>query len=191
MKRIRITLLVVFAFPFISIGQIELNQAFAARLEAAGMTFVTPLEAAYKAIRVRKDQVEPYHFSIFSKREKMEIRYIVEPEKANDFLAHAPHVKATRLLTQLASNEEDFPMTALSMSDQFVKENYNADWGREFFFHPKEGVSFRTTCKLIALYKEGKGMAYIMLFFDEAPDNLDARSVALQFEYEPKLLKVE
>jgi hypothetical protein len=181
----------LFSVSFLS-AQIDLSFPFEKRLEAAGLTFVTPLDAAYKDIPVRGDDRINYHFSIFSKKEKMEIRYIVDPYKATDMTADLPHIKATQLVMHLAKNDEEAaPITGFRLSDAFVDQNYNADWGREFFFQPKASVSFRQHCKLIAIYKEGKGTAFLLFFFDDAPDTLDSRSIALQFERTPILIDVK
>lgn len=165
-------------------SQVDLTPSFNHLLQKSSLSFVTPLDAGYRSISVKKDHLVPYHFSIYSNQESMEIRYIVEPFQPNDKSFIAPQVKATSLMMSLATNDDEYVVSSFRLSPEYAQEAYHADWGCEFFFHPKEAVSYRQHCKLIALFKEGKGMAFVLMFFDDAPDTLDSRSVALQFEAE-------
>ena len=60
-------------------------------------------------------------------------------------------------------------------------EDFNADWGKVFFFTPKPGFTRKSHCRLLALHKEGKGTAYIFFLFEEPDEVLDHRFLALRF----------
>lgn len=167
------------------LAQVELPSDFQRRLEMAHIDFFEPLEGAYKAIRVVSNEWLTCDFAMRSRRERMEIHYRIEPARESDPLVDAPHVRVARLLNHLASNDEESVVTVLSVRDTDLREQFQADWGKIFFFTPKPGFSRYRECRLVALYREGAGMALIFYFFDEPSPALDYRLYALQFQPAP------
>ncbi len=162
-------------------AQRELPSDFQARLDQAGLSFIYPLDAGYKS---RRNAPSPYfesHYTLRSRKEKMEIRYHIQPFDANDPTADLPHINASRLLLHLASNDGDKLMSGINLSEEVLQEDYQADWGKLFNFQPKSGFSRYQHCQMLALFLEGKGMAYVLFLFDDAPPTLEYRKQALEF----------
>ena len=180
--KILLTCLVFLFFSTLTFAQrIDLDDSFTEKLEAAGLEFLAPLDAGYKDIALWRNPYQSFDFAIRSRREKLEIRYLIEPWRAGDRSFLAPHVKATRLLLHLATNDQDMVMTGLDVEPAVLHEQFNADWGKVFFFQPKRGFSHAPNCKMLALFREGKGMAYVLFLFDEPGPELDFRFEALRF----------
>lgn len=167
-------------------AQIEYSPSFTKLLEQAQLDFQAPLENSYRDLPVWKDAAafQSYDFAIGSRQEDLEIRYRVLPYNQQNQIFLAPYVEAARLAMHLARNEEaeeDRIITYFDVKEEVLKQAFNADWGMTFFFHPKSAFSNRTHCKLLALYAEGKGMAFVLFLFDEPSQALDNRFEALRF----------
>ena len=75
-------LIIHFSLLFASlplIAQVELSPRFARLLNLADIDFITPVEAKYRDVPVFKNSFQEYDFAIRSRKEKMEIRYLVKP----------------------------------------------------------------------------------------------------------------
>ncbi|MDX1939926.1 MAG: hypothetical protein SFU99_05195 [Saprospiraceae bacterium] len=166
------------------IAQIEFTDNFRHLVENAGIDFYEPTEGSYKEVKLQKHSFQPCDFGIRSRREKLEIRYLIAPYSEYNIAFKAPHVECFRMVSNLATNEEDAAITSLSISEDELKENFNADWGKIYFFQPKDSFSERAHCKMLALYSEGKGMALVFFLFDEPSRDLDNRYLALRFKDE-------
>lgn len=162
-------------------AQIDISPHFSSLLELSQLDFHAPLEAKYKDVSVLKNPWQNYDFAIRSRKEKLEIRYLIVPFKENNPLNSMPHINCMRMVTNLASNSQDVLISGLSIEEEELKEQFNADWGKIFIFQPKAGFSTRTHCKLLALHKEGLGTAYVFFLFNEADQALDNRFYALRF----------
>lgn len=160
-------------------GQVALSPSFQTKLAAAGLEFIEPLEARYKDIRVVRNDFLDYDFAMRSRREGLEIRYYIDPVDREE--AAVPHVEAVRLLMHLASNDERYIMSGVDVRALDLEEQFNADWGKVFFFTPKEAFSARRKCKMLALFREGYGMAFVFFLFNEAGPALDHRFYALRY----------
>lgn len=166
-------------------AQIDLSDHFNDLLEAADMEFLEPVEARYKAIRIGKNLFQSYDFAIRSRKEKIEIRYLIEPYDEKNPIADIPHLASIRLLTHLASNSEEAGViTGLDIEAKKLKTDFNADWGKTFFFKTKNSFSTKSHCKMLALFREGRGMAYVFFLFDKVTEDLDRRFLALRFKDE-------
>ncbi|GJM36010.1 MAG: hypothetical protein DHS20C18_50110 [Saprospiraceae bacterium] len=162
-------------------AQNDLPTDFQSRLDQAGLSFIYPADAGYKQ---RKNGDSPYldsHYTIRSRKEKMEIRYHVLPYDEHDPTADLPHIKASRLLIHLASNDATKLLTGHNLSSQSLKEDYQADWGKVFYFQPKASFSTYQHCQMLALFREGKGMAYVFFLFNQPQPTIEYRMQALEF----------
>lgn len=160
-------------------AQVPLPETFASSLDAMQIDWLEPVEMSYKPSRQANNSYQPCHFGMWSGREKMEIRYLLAPIDSTEVAV--PHVAASRILWHLASNDEENYIAMHSISDRQLKEDFNADWGKVWFFKPKGAFSNRDHCKMLALYREGRGMAYTFFLFDQAPITLDQRFFSMRF----------
>lgn len=162
-------------------AQITPDSTFARQLAEMGLEIIQPLESDYRNLGAAENDYLTCPLVVRSRREKLEIRYAVRPVADMGYLADAPHIAAGNLAVNLASNDEDTFLAVHSLPAASVRDNYGADWLKLYTFPPKRGFSERETCQMVALFREGVGMAYVFLLFDKAPELLDARTNALRF----------
>lgn len=162
-------------------SQIKMQEEFVELLEQAGIEFIEPVEARYKKALINKSPFQPYHFAIRSRKEGIEIRYIIRPYKPDPPSADVPHVEAYRLVMHLASNEQDYLIAGREVAPEALSGFFNADWGMQYFFRPKPGFAGWNHCELLALHKDGRGTAFVLFLFDEPSRELGNRFYALQF----------
>lgn len=165
-----------------SLAQIDLPENFSLLAEQMGVDFMAPLDAGYKDIRVYSNRHQNYEFAIRSRKEKLEIRYHLEVEDEKRPMTSLPHIRCLQMISNLASNEEEKVISALSLPDTLTAADLNADWAKVFFFEPKKDFSTRLTCQMLAMYKEGRGMVFAYFLFDKPPLALDNRLLTIRFE---------
>ena len=171
--------LLVLALPVAA--QMDLPADFLARLDSLDLRFNAPLDSDFREQTLRNDnRWLSDHYTMTSRREKLEIRFFIAPEHEGDRYAGLPHLAATTLAMNLGSNDED-AVTAVHSFGEEDMALYNADWARMYTFRPKRSFSDKEQAQLIALYREGRGLAYTILLFDRAPDTLDGRQLSLRF----------
>lgn len=123
--------------------------------------------------------------TVYSKDEKLEMRFHLRPENERDIYYQRPHMRTSMLVLNLASNDEDAVTTVHAFDDEELL-TYGADWAKMYTFRPKRSYSPHATAQLIALYKQGRGLAYTVLLFDKAPETLEDRQFSLGFRADPK-----
>lgn len=164
------------------LAQLRLPAAFEKLLETTGLDFFQPLDGRYFAQTYLKNEFLNADYIIRSRKEKLEIRYNLFPDDPGSESDDFPHIRSIQMATHLASNDDDSIVTAVSLGERDLGEDrFNADWGKLFYFRPKIGFSTRGHCQMLALYKEGKGMAFVFYLFDEAGEFLDNRLLSLAF----------
>ena len=162
-------------------AQLDLPPDFLARLDSLDMRFNAPLDSDYREKNLRDDnRWLDDHYTMTSRREKLEIRFHPVPEHEGDRYYGLPHLAATTLAMNLGSNDED-AVTAVHSFGTEEMAVYNADWVRMYTFRPKRSFSDKEQAQMIACYREGRGLAYTILLFDDAPDTLDGRQLSLRF----------
>lgn len=183
MKIYLVPLLFFFFATYLFGQKIEINDTFQAKLDKVQVDFFVPVEIDYKDVFVKKEaeKFQTYDFAIRSRKEKLEIRYLIHPTEDNDLAFLPPAANFMRILTHLASNDEEHLIAVHSMSSENLK-NFGADWGKEAVFTPKAIFSEEKHCKMLMLHKEGRGNIYIFFLFDEASEVLDQRYYALKFK---------
>lgn len=161
--------------------RIDLSDDFTRLLDQVKAQLVLPVETDYKDIQPLKNRWLNYDFSIRSRKEKMEIRYKILPYREEDRSFYAPHIKAMQAAIQVATNDQEYVISTLSLPEKTLQEDYHADWGKLFTFVPKAEFSDRKTCQMITIYRDGKGMIILFFLFDKPPMELDYRHLAVSF----------
>lgn len=178
-----LTLSLCLSLPFLMQAQrVDLPEDFASLATEMAVDFMAPLDAGYKDVRTYPNPHQNYEFAIRSRREKLEIRYHLEPEEDDKPMTRIPHVRCMQMIANVASNEEDTRVSALSLPDSIRLDQLNADWAKVFFFTPKKTFSTRYTCQMLAMYKEGRGMVFAYFLFNKPPVELDSRLLTVRFE---------
>ena len=176
------SLSLLFAFVCPIQAQIKLSEDFVQILDQAGIEWMEPVEARYKQVPVRKKAFQAYDYAIRSRKERIEIRYIIRPYEPGAPSADVPHVEASRLVMHLATNDEDYLIAGREVAPELLSGFFNADWGMQYFFHPKAGFADWNHCEVLALHKDGQGTAFVLFLFDEPSRELGNRFYALRFK---------
>ena len=163
-------------------AQVKISEDFVQILDQAGVEFMEPVEARYKQVPVRKNAFLAYDYAIRSRKEGIEIRYVIRPFELGAPSADVPHVEASRLVMHLATNDEDYLIAGREVAPELLSGFFNADWGMQYFFHPKAGFADWSHCELLALHKDGEGTAFVLFLFDEPSRELGNRFYALRFK---------
>lgn len=176
-------LFVAASFPnYLAAQKIDYPKTFLQLLDKTGVELFVPVDAGYKDFFLSQNGLQTCHFTLRSKKENLEIRYLLLPFDKRDFASMNPHIQTMRMVATIATNDPESFISAIQPGRQDMKRDFNADWGRIYFFKPKQGFSNKPHCRLLALYKEGKGTVFVFFLFDK-PDNpaLDTRYFALRF----------
>ncbi|MCO6475183.1 MAG: hypothetical protein J5I94_01110 [Phaeodactylibacter sp.] len=163
-------------------GQVRVNDRFLELLDQAGIEFIEPVESRYKPAPGRNNPFLSCDFAIRSRREGIEIRYLIRPYEAALPTADVPHVEASRLAAHLATNNPEYLIAGREVDPKALSGFFNADWGMQYFFRPKPGFAGWNHCELLALHKDGAGTAFVLFFFDEPSRELGNRFYALRFK---------
>lgn len=163
-------------------AQISIDESFQQKLDQLGIFFIEPLEGKYKELKNIDNPFQSYDFAIRSRKEKMEIRYLIDPWRDNNPLSGAPQVRSTQLLMHLATNQGEGMIIGQNIGYEKLLDDFNADWGKVFYFEPKDDFSLYKECKLLVLHKGGVGTAYVFFLYDKITVELDRRFLALQFQ---------
>ncbi len=161
-------------------AQSELPADFQQLLDSMDVRFTAPLDSDYQLGSRHDNDYLTDQYSLRSRREKLELRFYLQPENETDQYYRRPHMAATALAMNLGSNDED-AVTAVHSFDDEELDLYQADWAKMYTFRPKRSFSDKQQAQLIALYREGRGIAYTVLLFDEAPITLEGRQLSLRF----------
>lgn len=166
--------------PLVLVAQLAIPAELQWRLDTMQADIFRPLDSDFRPVKVDGEDYVPAQFAMYSKREKLEIRYYARPKKELGFFAQMPHLDASRVVMNAASNDEDAVTTGHSFGTE-DRKTFGADWAKLFTFPPKRGFSDTQYAQMVAIYRENQGMIYIFLLFNDAPDTLDARQIAARF----------
>lgn len=162
--------------------KIDYPIGFSERLNRAGVDFFEPIEAGYKDTRPVQNEFQDYHLAIFSRKEDLEIRYVIQPFETNNPFSSNPHIATIRALTSVSINEEEELISAIQLEKKQVLKDFNADWGMVYFFKPKPGFSKYPYCRMLALHKEEQATVFVFYLFEKTDNEaLDRRYQALRF----------
>ena len=162
---------------------IPLDSAFAYQLSNIGIDFVHPIGSDFRPRPNEDLRLLEIDQTLYSRQEKLEVRLaVISAEELGD-MATMPHIAASRIIMDLGSNDEMAPPITVHSFGSEEMEYFNADWARQFTFRPKQGQAPYQLVQLTALFKEGCGMAYVLLLFNQPPETLDARQQLLRFRH--------
>jgi hypothetical protein len=180
MKRLLAVPLFLFALTSLLPAQLPLTSGFEALLDSIDVRVNHPFDDGFKLLENPENDYLEDQLTVYSKAEKLEMRFHLRPENERDLYYQRPHLRASMLVLNLGSNDED-AVTAVHSFGEEELAVVNADWARMWTFRPKRSYSSRPTAQLIAAYKEGRGLIYTVLLFNEAPETLEGRQMMLRF----------
>lgn len=161
-------------------AQLPVSVEFSELLSETALQLEHPQDAAFKLKPNPKNDYLKDQLTLYSKEEKLEMRFHIVPETENDIYYQRPHMRASLLVMNLGSNAEDAVTTVHSFDEEELAV-LNADWARMYTFRPKTSYSPHAHAQLIASYKQERGLAYTVLLFDKAPGTLEDRQLVLRF----------
>lgn len=179
--------LLFFIFPNNAFTQVKMSKPFAQKLEKMDLDFLAPLENSYKKVKASESIIVNFDFEIKAKKADIKIGFALFPEGKNALTF--PHIKVSNMALSAATNEDEEARLVLHEMSKEDLENYHADWGAVVFFQPKRIFSDKDHCKMLALYREGKGLVYVFYLFDKASEEVDLQENCLSFL--PKEIKEE
>ena len=152
-------------------------------LERAQVDIFTPLDSDYRAVKVseRLANYQPYDYALRSRKEKLEIRYLIHPMDTSQQFYFPPNASFMRTIRHRGSNDDENVIAVHSMGSDDLLDVFNADWGKEALFTPKDKFSERSHCKMLMLHKEGIGDVFIFFLFDYPNAAWEKRYHALRF----------
>lgn len=167
------------------------SPSFDMLLEDAKIELFTPIDTDYKSINISKDYnaFQHYDWAIRSRKEKLEIRYLIQPIDTTKAFYFPPNANFMRTLTHLASNSGEQVIAVHSVDEKDLKEVFHADWGKEVLFIPKENFATQTYCRMLMLHKEEVGDVFVFFLFNTPSEDLDNRYYALEFEADEEGIK--
>lgn len=171
-------IILFFTTTHLSFAQVKLSKSFAHQLEQMELEFFPPLENSYKKIKASKSIIVDFDFEIKAKKADMRIGFVISPENNSMYF---PHMKASNMALSAATNEDEEAKMVLHEIPKEDLEKYHADWGAVVFFQPKRVFSDKDHCKMLALYREGKGLVYVFYLFDKASEEIDFQKYCLSF----------
>ncbi len=168
-------------------AQVKTTKSFTKKLIQMDLEFFPPLENSYKKIKASESIIVDFDFEIKARKKDMRIGFVLFPEKKNAMTF--PHIMASNMALSAATNEDEEARMVLHEMSKEDLESYQADWGAIVFFQPKRIFSDKDHCKMLALYREGKGIVYIFYLFNKASEEVDLQKNCLSFL--PKEVKEE
>lgn len=159
--------------------QIKLTKSFTTKLVEMDLEFLSPLENSYKRIRASQSIIVDFDFEIKSRKADMRIGFALFPEGKNAMTF--PHIQVSNMALSAATNEDEEARMVLHEMSKEDLESYQADWGAIVFFQPKRIFSDKDHCKMLALYREGKGLVYVFYLFNNASEEIDLQKNCLNF----------
>lgn len=87
--------------------------AFDQALTEAALDLLEPLDAGYRVFEPLDNDFLNCQFALYSRWEKLELRYYILPWNERDVLSTTPNVASFRVLTTIASNADDAVISAL------------------------------------------------------------------------------
>lgn len=141
-----------------------------------------PIDGGYKGFRPPENFTQNSHWAVRSRKDGLEIRYLLAPYTRKHPINDHPELAAHRLAMHICSNAESAVMTARELTDNEREVLYNADWGKVYVLSPKADFSTYTYCKMVVLYRKDSGLAYIFNLFDEPSQNIDNKLYTFRFK---------
>ncbi|MEN0049973.1 MAG: hypothetical protein AAF806_23120 [Bacteroidota bacterium] len=181
-KHIALVSLIFIGLSNLTAQRIDYPSELLEKLSQMSLEIVEPTESSYRDVWVLKNEVYSYDFAIRSRKEKLEIRYILRTANPNNPLSAFPDIEFLRLVTQLASNDgAASPMAFHEVEPQELEEVFQADWGKYVFFQPKGSFAQWPHAKLLSLYKTNHGLVHILFLYKKPSIDLDNRFYAVRF----------
>ena len=171
--------ILLFIFSNNVFTQVKMSKFFNQKLAKMDLVFLAPLENSYKKIRASESIIVDFDFEIKAKKADMKIGFVLFPE-GNNALTF-PHIKVSNMALSAATNQDDDARLVMHEMSKEDLESYQADWGAVVFFQPKRIFSDKDHCKMLALYREGKGLVYVFYLFNEASEEVDLQKNCLSF----------
>ena len=133
-----------------------------------------PTEGRAKFFAPLKKSFLKHDLRVHLPKGEMEIWVAFSPYDSLNYATQIPEITSKGLAVTAATHEEASVTTVLKLGATFAKKTFHADWGKEYYFRPKREVSERDHCRMLSLYREGRGQLTVFFFFDEKNESLES-----------------
>jgi len=162
--------------------KIKYTKTMLHKMEQTEIDIFEPTEGKYTSKRPRRNDYQKIDHQVYSKEDKLEIRYTIIPYEKNNPATQIPHVEFMRVISSIAPNEDDTPVTVHTMPSLELSKQFNADWGSIAYFKPKPSFANYKHCRFLSIYGDKRGTIHIFFLFDEPSPILDSRIYAMRFK---------
>lgn len=162
--------------------KIKYPKDFLQKLTVTEIDLFEPVEGKYKSKKPKKNNYQSIDHLIYSKEEGIEIRYRIIPYQEENPTTQIPHVEFMRVISSIAPNEEDTPVTVHTIPSTDLRKQFNADWGSIAYFQPKPQFAAYKHCRFVSLFGDKRGTIHIFFLFDEPSAILDDRLYSMRFQ---------
>lgn len=133
-----------------------------------------PTEGRAKFFAPLKESLLKHDLRVYLPKGEMEIWVAFSPYDSRNYATQIPEITSKGLAVTAATHEEASVTTVLKLGAAFAEKTFHADWGKEYYFRPKREVSERDHCRMLSLYREGRGQLTVFFFFDEKNESLES-----------------
>jgi len=182
MKKLILIALSLLSIPYLFGQKIKYSKSMLHKMEQTEIDIFEPTEGKYTSKRPQRNDYQKIDHQVYSKEDKIEIRYTIIPYEENNRKTQVPHIEFMRVISSIAPNEEDTPVTVHTMPPIDLSKHFNADWGSIAYFKPKPSFANYQHCRFLSLYGDKRGMIHVFFLFNEPSPILDDRIYAVRFK---------
>lgn len=136
--------------------------SFEGKLEKMQLLHYKALEGKSKLRGAGKNFIFRYDARINLRDSDYEYFILLDSEQGPRDILNTPHVEFTRMVADMASNDESNMIWARVLDEEEALI-YAADWAAEARFISKDALSRYPEARLLCIYREGVGMASVLL----------------------------
>jgi len=143
------------------------TKTFTQQLDEFQLLYYEPVEGWLHPVPAKKEPHARFDIILESSSDDVEIRYKFKTVNDPNHLSYHPQFDMYQFIAHLASNNPEQDITIRDMVADSVAQIFHADWGLVSDFVPKASFSSKQKARMLALYKEDKGLIYSIVCYDE------------------------
>lgn len=153
-------------------GQQVLPEDLRSICQTWGLTFPIHQDKGVEILVGPKRFSQQFDVLILEKKEDYAVMTFFVPHSFYNGEENAA-VRSMMKATHFASNAEDSHIAMHSLSSEYAKEDFGADWGAVYYFKPKKALMDREECQMVVLERAGRGIFYILYFFENLSEDIE------------------
>lgn len=169
MRILAVLIFIFFCSANVALAQKDFvhTKEFDRKLKKYQLEYLTPAEIFLHPVPAQDDYAD-YDLVLHADNQKIEVRYIFHDANSPISRAMMPHLEFYRSIIDFASNDEESNQIAIQdMLPETAQETYNADWCLIAEFTPKPFLTLKTKGRILGIFKEGTGLIFCVIFYDD------------------------